>query len=108
VIYALEFYLVDEDGRQEPLTRQEQKAESLKLVEARARPTLKNVLLKGRRANLCVIKDRSGKTLSVAVSDYKLGAAAQKVGSSPCAGLADADQEKAGPFWPPLAPDTLA
>jgi hypothetical protein len=73
VIYTLEFYWVDENGRQEPLARQTQTAESAKVVEARAKATLKNVLLSGRRANLCIIKDSSGHMLSAAVTDYKLG-----------------------------------
>jgi hypothetical protein len=72
VIYSLEFYWVDEAGRQEPLPRQHQTADTLEVVEARARATLKNVLLTGRRANLCVIKDIKGKMLSAVVGDYKL------------------------------------
>jgi hypothetical protein len=66
---VLEFYWVDEEGRQEELGRQWQTAKSPEIIEARARATLKNVLFGGRHANLCLVKDgRSGKTLSVLVS----------------------------------------
>jgi hypothetical protein len=66
-MFRLEFFWVDEHGRQEELARQSQTAPSSDVVEARARATLKNVLLKGRRSNLCVIKDARGKALTVVI-----------------------------------------
>jgi hypothetical protein len=71
VIYALEFYWVDQEGRQEELVRKLQAADSQKTIEARARATIKNVLLGRslRRANLCVIKDEKGKIVSAVVSN---------------------------------------
>jgi hypothetical protein len=67
VIYALQFYWVDEAGRQEALARQWQQAKSLAVAEARARATLKNVLLGSRRANLCVVKDAKGAMVAAVV-----------------------------------------
>ena len=71
MIYALEFYWVDEAGRQEQLTRQQETADSLESLEARARATLRNVLLDGRRSNLCLIKDLRGRTLRAVVDAPK-------------------------------------
>ena len=67
VIYALEFYWADERDRRTQIARQWQQAKSPEVVEARARAVIKNVLLNGRRSNLCVIKYPNGKTLSVVV-----------------------------------------
>jgi hypothetical protein len=72
MIYDLEFYWVDEKRRREPLARQQQIADTLKAVEARARTTMKNVLFGVRRANLCFIKDSKGKMLSAVAGDHKL------------------------------------
>jgi len=63
-IYVVEFYWASADGSREEVARQWQRAQSQEVIEARARAMIKNVLLDGRRANLCVVKDPSGTTLS--------------------------------------------
>jgi hypothetical protein len=72
VIYTLEFYWEDEDGRRAEIGRQWQQANSKKVIEARARATIKNVVLGGRRINLCIIKEAKGKTLSIVVGSRKM------------------------------------
>jgi hypothetical protein len=63
-----------EQPRREDRARQLQESKSQEVVEARVRATLKNVLLEGRRPNLCIIKDVRGRTLS-AVADNRPKAA---------------------------------
>jgi hypothetical protein len=67
VIYTLEFYWVNEDGGREEICRQWQTAASQKVIEARARATIRNVVLGGRRSNLCIVKDPRGKAVSTVV-----------------------------------------
>jgi hypothetical protein len=73
VIYALEFFWTNDGGSREQIARQWQPAPSQDVIEARVRAVIKNVLLGGRRANLCVIKDTSGKTLSLVVGNPHRG-----------------------------------
>jgi hypothetical protein len=69
VIYVVEFYWANADGSREEVARQWQQAPSQQIIEARARAVIKNVLLGGRRANLCIIKGAKGETLGVEVGD---------------------------------------
>jgi hypothetical protein len=64
MIYALEFFWVRADGSREEIARETQRAKALDVVESRARAILRNVLLGDRRANLCMIKNPTGKLLS--------------------------------------------
>ena len=73
MIYALEFFWMGDDGSREQIARQWQPAQSQEVIEARARAVIKNVLLGGRRANLCVIKDTRGKRLSLVVGGAHRG-----------------------------------
>jgi hypothetical protein len=60
VLYSLEFYWTEADGSRELVVCQWQNAESTEIVEARARATIKHVLIKDRRVNFCVIRPRRG------------------------------------------------
>jgi hypothetical protein len=64
MIYGLEFFWVRADGGREEIARETQRANSLDVVESRARAVIRNVLLAGRRANFCLIKNLKGKLLS--------------------------------------------
>jgi hypothetical protein len=64
MIYALEFFWVAADGCREEIARETQRANSLDVIESRARAIIRNVLLGERRANFCVIKNPKGKLLS--------------------------------------------
>jgi hypothetical protein len=65
LFFALEFYWVEADGSRELINCQWQNAESTEIVEARARATIKHVLLKDRRANFCVIRARDGNVIEI-------------------------------------------
>jgi hypothetical protein len=65
VFYALEFYWAEPDGSRELIMCQWQNAESTEIVEARARATIKHVLLKDRRVNFCVISARDGNVTEI-------------------------------------------
>jgi hypothetical protein len=65
VFYALEFYWAEPDGSRELIMCQWQNAESTEIVEARARATIKHVLLKDRRVNLCIISARNGNVIEI-------------------------------------------
>jgi hypothetical protein len=71
MIYGLEFFWVDADGSREEIARESQRANSLDVVESRARAMIRNVLLGDRRANFCIIKNPTGKLLSE-VSDQTI------------------------------------
>jgi hypothetical protein len=71
VIYTLEFYWVDGEGGRAEIGRQSQIAKSSEVIEARARAIIKNVLIGGRRSNLCVIKDPTGKALNAVVGNSR-------------------------------------
>jgi hypothetical protein len=71
VIYTLEFYWEDDDGGRAEIGRLWQAAQSQKVIEARVRATIKNILLGGRPTNLCIIKDGKGKTLSIVLGSRK-------------------------------------
>jgi hypothetical protein len=73
VIYALEFFWMTEDGSREQIARQWQPAPSQEVIEARARAVIRNVLLGGRRANLCIIRDTRGERLSLVVGGARGG-----------------------------------
>jgi hypothetical protein len=65
LFFALEFYWVDADGSRELINCQWQNAESTEIVAARARATIKHVLLKDRRVNFCVIRARHGDVIEI-------------------------------------------
>jgi hypothetical protein len=64
MIFALDFFWVDDDASRQEVARDMQHAPSLAIIESRVRATLRNVRLRDRRVNLCIIRDPRGRMLS--------------------------------------------
>jgi hypothetical protein len=62
--YVLEFFFVASDGRQTRLDVHRRKFTSVERAETYARIIARNVKLKDQLANLCIVRDNRGRTLS--------------------------------------------
>jgi hypothetical protein len=64
VLFQMEFYWVPASGDRAIICRRIMNTSSLDRAACYSRAMLKNVLLEGRRANLCVIKTPGGRLLA--------------------------------------------
>jgi hypothetical protein len=60
VVYVFEFFQAASDGSRFLVDTQKHRAKSADAADHRARTIIKNVILGGKIANLCVIKDQTG------------------------------------------------
>jgi hypothetical protein len=60
VVYVFEFFEADAGGSRFLIDIQKHRAKSADAADHRARTIIKNVVLHGKVANLCVIKDQMG------------------------------------------------
>jgi hypothetical protein len=65
--FILEFFFVASDGQQTRLDVQRRQFDSVERAKAYARIIARNVKLKDKLANFCIVRDNRGRTLSEAV-----------------------------------------
>jgi hypothetical protein len=64
VVYVFEFFIVEDGGRRR-LDRIAHRAKSVGEAKDRARAILKNTIIRDEKADICLVKDQRGNTLSV-------------------------------------------
>ena len=60
MVYIFEFFEALPDGKRTLIEAQKHRAKSAEAADDRARTIIKNVVLDGKIANLCVIRDQMG------------------------------------------------
>jgi len=69
VVYVFELFEASADGTRNLIEVQKHRAKSVEAADHRARAIIKSVVLFGKRANLCVIKDQMGGTIKEVAID---------------------------------------
>jgi hypothetical protein len=91
--FILEFFFVTSDGRQTRLGVERRQFSSVERAEAYSRMVARNVKLKDKLANFCIVRDNRGRTLSEVV----YAAAAPKAEKSQKAELSNREVYRDGP-----------
>ena len=60
MVYVFEFFEALPDGNRHLIEVQKHRAKSAEAADNRARTIIKNIVLHGKMANLCIIKDQMG------------------------------------------------
>ena len=69
MVYVFEFFEALPDGKRILIEVQKHRAKSADAADHRARTIIKNVVLHGKKANLCLIKDQMGGMVKEVATD---------------------------------------